>query len=190
MSVVNLAAACPTGEVWISLNSMGLSCSVNSGFNLKNAGGVIFSDEVISWHIPYRVTPLLDGNFKIMEMHMGINGQRLDKSQMAARGYRLSTTDFHIVLEIPVGSTDGYYKVGTPDLIFKTLVTGPLACFIKMPWIIAEPCPRLPVPHDIHYWAHAWGVMEDRERSWWHQIQGSVSNYHPSDADYTPSQRW
>lgn len=53
---------------------------------------------------------------------------------MATRGYTLATTDFHIVLEIPVGSPDGYYKVGKSlDLICKTLVTGPFACFIKMP---------------------------------------------------------
>jgi len=58
------------------------------------------------------VTPLLDGSITVSEMHMGINGQRLDRSQMAARGYTLSTTDFHIVVEIPLGSPDGYYKVG------------------------------------------------------------------------------
>lgn len=62
--------------------------------------------------MPRRMTPLLDGSFKILETHMGINGQRLDKSQMATRGYTLSATDFHIIIEIPVGSPDGYYKVG------------------------------------------------------------------------------
>lgn len=56
----------------------------------------------------------MDARFKITEMHMGINGQRLDKSQMAAMGYTLSTTEFHIVTEIPVGSPDGYYKVRKP----------------------------------------------------------------------------
>ncbi|XP_022621514.1 uncharacterized protein LOC111236890 [Seriola dumerili] len=90
LSVENLAAACPTG-------------------------GTLFTEDVISWHIPRRVTPLIDGSFKILEMHMGINGQRLDKSQMAARGYTLSATDFHIVIEIPVGSPDGYYKSHAPD---------------------------------------------------------------------------
>ncbi|XP_026196531.1 zona pellucida protein AX 1 [Anabas testudineus] len=90
LNIMNLAAACPTG-------------------------GVLFTDEVISWHIPRRVTPLLDGSFKIVEMHMGINGQRLEKSQMAARGYTLSVRDFHIVIEIPMGSPDGYYKSHAPD---------------------------------------------------------------------------
>uniref|UniRef100_A0A3Q4I106 Zona pellucida protein AX 1 n=1 Tax=Neolamprologus brichardi TaxID=32507 RepID=A0A3Q4I106_NEOBR len=86
LGIVNLAAACPTG--------------------------VLFTESVISWYIPRRMTPLMDGTFRIVEMHMGINGQRLDRSQMAARGYTLSTTDFHIVAEIPVGSPDGYYKDG------------------------------------------------------------------------------
>uniref|UniRef100_A0A3Q2C9I4 Zona pellucida protein AX 1 n=1 Tax=Cyprinodon variegatus TaxID=28743 RepID=A0A3Q2C9I4_CYPVA len=90
LNVFNLAAACPTG-------------------------GVLFTEDLISWHVPRRVTPLLDGHIRLVEMTMGINGQRLDKAQMAARGYSLSTTDFHIVVEIPVGSSDGYYKSHAPD---------------------------------------------------------------------------
>ncbi|XP_034383779.1 uncharacterized protein LOC117727527 [Cyclopterus lumpus] len=90
LSVVNLAAACPTG-------------------------GVLYINNVISWHVPRRVTPLVDGSFEILEMHMGINGKRLDGSQMAARGYTLTATDFHIVIEIPVGSPDGHYKSHAPD---------------------------------------------------------------------------
>lgn len=77
----------------------------------KCTGGVLFTEDVISWYIPSRVTTLVDGSVSILEMHMGINGQRLDASQMAARGYTLSQTDFHIAIELPVGSPDGYYKV-------------------------------------------------------------------------------
>uniref|UniRef100_UPI0037E90789 uncharacterized protein n=1 Tax=Semicossyphus pulcher TaxID=241346 RepID=UPI0037E90789 len=98
MNVLNLAAACPTG-------------------------GVLFTEDVISWHVPRRVTPLIDGGFKVIEMHMGINGQRLDKSQMATQGYTLSTTDFHIVIEIPVGSPDGYYKSHAPDYQYHITYT-------------------------------------------------------------------
>ncbi|XP_060907869.1 uncharacterized protein LOC132984874 [Labrus mixtus] len=90
LNVINLAAACPTG-------------------------GVLFTEDGISWHVPRKVTPLIDGAFKIIEMHMGINGQRLDKSQMAKLGYTLSTTDYHIIIVIPVGSPDGYYKSHAPD---------------------------------------------------------------------------
>ncbi|XP_039455438.1 zona pellucida protein AX 1 [Oreochromis aureus] len=98
LGIVNLAAACPTG-------------------------GVLFTESVISWYIPRRMTPLMDGTFRIVEMHMGINGQRLDRSQMAARGYTLSTTDFHIVAEIPVGSPDGYYKSHAPEYQYHVTYT-------------------------------------------------------------------
>uniref|UniRef100_A0A3Q2YR75 Zona pellucida protein AX 1 n=1 Tax=Hippocampus comes TaxID=109280 RepID=A0A3Q2YR75_HIPCM len=78
---------------------------------------------VISWHVPRRVTPLQDGSVKILEMYMGINGQRLDRRQMAARGYALSATDFHIVVEIPVGSPDGYNKSHAPDYQYHITYT-------------------------------------------------------------------
>ncbi|XP_072218677.1 uncharacterized protein [Leuresthes tenuis] len=98
LNVINLAAACPTG-------------------------GVLFTEDLISWHVPRRITPLTENKVKIVEMHMGINGQRLEKSQMAARGYSLSTTDFHIVQEIPVGSPDGYYKSHAPDYQYHVTYT-------------------------------------------------------------------
>ena len=43
---------------------------------------------------------------------MGIDGQRLDEYQMAARKYTLSSTKSHIVIDLPIGTPDGYYKVG------------------------------------------------------------------------------
>ncbi|XP_029966682.1 uncharacterized protein LOC115402311 [Salarias fasciatus] len=98
MNVVDLAAACPTG-------------------------GVLFTEDVISWHVPRRVTPLMDSSAAITEMYLGINGQRLDKSQMASRGYTITVTDFHIVAEIPVGSPDGYYKSHAPDYQYHITYT-------------------------------------------------------------------
>ena len=71
-------------------------------------GGVTVNDGTISWNIPRYITPLLTGRVK---MHMGINGKRLDKAQMASRGYTLSTTEYHLVIELPIGSPDGYFKV-------------------------------------------------------------------------------
>ncbi|XP_034555951.1 zona pellucida protein AX 1 isoform X2 [Notolabrus celidotus] len=107
LNVVNLAAACPTG-------------------------GVLFTEDAISWHVPRRVTPLIDGGFKIIEMHMGINGQRLDHSQMATQGYTLTTTDFHIIIEIPVGSPDGYYKSHAPD--YQYHITYSVEPMLEMLW--------------------------------------------------------
>ncbi|KAM9354958.1 uncharacterized protein KZ484_013134 [Pholidichthys leucotaenia] len=107
LSVMNLAAACPVG-------------------------GVVFTNDVISWYIPRRLTPILDGRFKIVEKHMGINGQRLDKSQMSTKGYKLFTTDVHIVMEIPVGSPDGYYKSHTPD--YQYYVTYSVEPMLEVLW--------------------------------------------------------
>ncbi|KAF6717102.1 hypothetical protein FQA47_001719 [Oryzias melastigma] len=95
-------------------------------------GGVLFTDEFISWHIPRRVTPLTEGKAKITELYMGINGQRLDKAQMATRGYSLSTTEFHIVVDIPVGSPDGYYKSHAPD--FQYHITYTIEPMLEVTW--------------------------------------------------------
>lgn len=62
--------------------------------------------------MPRRVTPLVDAVVDLADVQMGINGKLLDQYQMVERGYTLSGTDFYVVLEIPVGSPDGYYKVG------------------------------------------------------------------------------
>ncbi|XP_068610218.1 uncharacterized protein [Brachionichthys hirsutus] len=107
MSLVKMAAACPVG-------------------------GVLFTEDVVSWHVPRRVTPLIDDSFRIAEMHMGINGKRLDRSQMAKRGYTLATTDFHIVLEMPVGSPDGYYKSHAPD--YQYHITYTLEPMLEVLW--------------------------------------------------------
>ncbi|KAF7230711.1 uncharacterized protein zpax1 [Nothobranchius furzeri] len=107
INIVNLVAACPTG-------------------------GVLFTDEHIAWHVPRRVTPLLEGKSKMVEMYMGINGQRLDKAQMAARKYTLSTTDFHIVVEIPIGSPDGYYKSHAPN--YQYHITYTIEPMLEMLW--------------------------------------------------------
>lgn len=114
LAVVNLVAACPTGELSFVCGAFNIEIDVRLSLQvlLSLPGGVLFAENVISWHIPRRITPLVDGSIEILEMHMGINGVKLDKSEMAARGYKLSATDFHIIIKIPVGSPDGYYKVG------------------------------------------------------------------------------
>uniref|UniRef100_A0A8C7PQ74 Zona pellucida protein AX 1 n=1 Tax=Oncorhynchus mykiss TaxID=8022 RepID=A0A8C7PQ74_ONCMY len=96
--IVDSAAACPTG-------------------------GVVFTDKVITWHVPRRITPLISSAVKILETHMGIYGQRLDKTKMAARHYKLSVTESHVVIEIPVGSPDGYYKSHAPDYAYHITYT-------------------------------------------------------------------
>ncbi|XP_062406280.1 uncharacterized protein LOC134097420 [Sardina pilchardus] len=84
--LVNAEAACPTG-------------------------GVSFTEEMITWRLPRHITPLLSsGSSETLEAYMGIEGRRLDKASMVAKGYSLYATDSHIVIEMPIGSPDGYYK--------------------------------------------------------------------------------
>lgn len=71
-----------------------------------------FTDKVIRWILPKRIDPLLSsGQFTLLEIHMGVNGQRLDAEEMAVRGYALTVNDVYIVVEIPIGAVGGYYKV-------------------------------------------------------------------------------
>uniref|UniRef100_A0A8C7HTN2 Uncharacterized LOC109866226 n=1 Tax=Oncorhynchus kisutch TaxID=8019 RepID=A0A8C7HTN2_ONCKI len=98
LAIIVSAAACPTG-------------------------GLVFTDEVITWYVPRRIPPLISSAFKILETHMGIDGQRLDKTMMAIRRYKLSITESHVVIELPVGSPDGYYKSHAPDYSYHITYT-------------------------------------------------------------------
>lgn len=42
---------------------------------------------------------------------MGIDGKQINSAQMTARGYILTIEDSNIVMKIPIGGPDGYYKV-------------------------------------------------------------------------------
>lgn len=42
---------------------------------------------------------------------MGIDGKKIDSLQMETRGYYLTIVDDLIVMKIPIGGPDGYYKV-------------------------------------------------------------------------------
>lgn len=65
------------------------------------------------------IDPLIaSGHFKLLEVHMGVDGQRLDAAEIAARQYSLSANDVHIVIEIPVGAVGGYFKVSGNETYF------------------------------------------------------------------------
>nr|XP_055041376.1 zona pellucida protein AX 1 [Misgurnus anguillicaudatus] len=73
-------------------------------------GGLVFTDELITWNFPW-INPLIaSAETNIIEMFMGIDGKRIDSAQMAARGYSLTIVDYQIVMKLPVGGPDGYYK--------------------------------------------------------------------------------
>ena len=62
--------------------------------------------------MPKHIDPLISaGRFRLMEVHMGVNGQRLDAEEMAARQYSLIINDVHIITKMPVGAIGGYMKV-------------------------------------------------------------------------------
>uniref|UniRef100_A0A8C6TLE7 Zona pellucida protein AX 1 n=1 Tax=Neogobius melanostomus TaxID=47308 RepID=A0A8C6TLE7_9GOBI len=59
--------------------------------------------------------PLVDNSARLTELYLGMNGQRLDQSLLSVRGYSLTTRDFNIVVDIPLGAPDGYYKSHAPE---------------------------------------------------------------------------
>lgn len=63
--------------------------------------------------MPQYVSPLMTApNHQALEIYMGINGKRLNQTEMNARGYTMMMTEHQIIITLPVGGPDGYYKVG------------------------------------------------------------------------------
>ncbi|XP_034383630.1 uncharacterized protein LOC117727433 [Cyclopterus lumpus] len=74
-------------------------------------GSVSFTPHSLSWFLPRHIDPLiLSGQFKLLEVHMGVDGQRLDAAEMTDRRYSLSVNDIYIIIEIPVGAVGGHFK--------------------------------------------------------------------------------
>uniref|UniRef100_A0A673HFR5 Uncharacterized LOC107712422 n=1 Tax=Sinocyclocheilus rhinocerous TaxID=307959 RepID=A0A673HFR5_9TELE len=86
MTIVESAAACPISETSFTHTWM------------------------IYWHVPLRITPLVSSEVEIQEVHLGVNGRRFTTEEMGSRNYVMAITDSHIVVEIPIGAADGYYK--------------------------------------------------------------------------------
>ncbi|XP_041951085.1 uncharacterized protein LOC121711502 [Alosa sapidissima] len=73
--------------------------------------GLTFTEKTITWSVPRHIHPLLTTNTcETLEVHMGIDGEQLDESQLLSKGYTMSVTDSLIIIELPVGGPDGYYK--------------------------------------------------------------------------------
>uniref|UniRef100_A0A667XXB4 Uncharacterized LOC115356181 n=1 Tax=Myripristis murdjan TaxID=586833 RepID=A0A667XXB4_9TELE len=88
------------------------------------SGGVSFTANAISWYLPTHIDPLISSNqFKLLEVHMGVDGQRLSAAEMAARHYSMAVNDMHIVVEIPVGAAGGYFKSHVQDDHYLTSYT-------------------------------------------------------------------
>ncbi|XP_016151256.1 uncharacterized protein [Sinocyclocheilus grahami] len=73
-------------------------------------GGLSFTDEMITWNFP-RFNPLMSSlETSLLWMFMGIDGKQIDSVQMTARGYVLAVVEDQIIMTIPIGGPDGYYK--------------------------------------------------------------------------------
>uniref|UniRef100_A0A8C9X3G4 Uncharacterized LOC116066419 n=1 Tax=Sander lucioperca TaxID=283035 RepID=A0A8C9X3G4_SANLU len=87
-------------------------------------GSVSFTPNTISWILPRHIDSLISsGQSKLLEVHMGVDGQRLDTAEMAARQYVLSVNEQHIVIEIPVGAVGGHFKSHVQDGQYLTTYT-------------------------------------------------------------------
>ncbi|XP_041832760.1 uncharacterized protein LOC121634283 isoform X2 [Melanotaenia boesemani] len=74
-------------------------------------GSVFFSSTTITWYLPRQISPMMSSShFNLLEVHFGIDGQRLSAAEMQANHYSLSLNDLYIVTQIPVGAVGGYYK--------------------------------------------------------------------------------
>nr|XP_046229753.1 uncharacterized protein LOC124050865 [Scatophagus argus] len=90
----------------------------------KLEDSVFITPNAISWFLPRHIDPLISsGQFTLLEVHMGIDGQRLEPAEMAARRYSLSVNDVHIIVEIPVGAVGGYFKSHVQDDQYLTTYT-------------------------------------------------------------------
>lgn len=78
------------------------------------AGSIFFTENSVRWFLPQRIDPLISGQFHLLEVHVGIDGVRLDPAEVEARQYSLTVGEVYIVLEIPFGAIGGDIKVGVP----------------------------------------------------------------------------
>ncbi|KAK2856121.1 hypothetical protein Q5P01_004856 [Channa striata] len=96
-------------------------------------GSVSFTPDTVTWFLPWHIDPLVSSDqFKLLEVHVGISGQRLDAAEMAARQYSMSVNDVHVVIGIPVGAVGGYFKSHIQD--DQYLVTYSIEPMVELLW--------------------------------------------------------
>ncbi|XP_075940163.1 uncharacterized protein LOC142941920 [Anarhichas minor] len=87
-------------------------------------GSVFFTPDSISWFLPRNIEPLTSSSqFQLLEVHMGVDGQRLNVAEMAARHYSLSVNNVYILAKIPVGAVGGHFKSHVRDGQYLTTYT-------------------------------------------------------------------
>uniref|UniRef100_A0A096M6E6 Uncharacterized LOC103134143 n=1 Tax=Poecilia formosa TaxID=48698 RepID=A0A096M6E6_POEFO len=103
-------------------------------------GSVFFTQNTITWYLPQKMDPMTSsGQFNLLEVHFGINGQRLDAVEMQAREYSVTLNDFYIVTELPIGGVGGYYKSHVQgDLYYVSYMIEPMLELLWTEWHTRE----------------------------------------------------
>ncbi|XP_077409480.1 uncharacterized protein LOC144039721 isoform X2 [Vanacampus margaritifer] len=92
-------------------------------------GSVFFSENMISWFLPTRIDPLISfGRFRLLEVHVGVDGKRLGADEVSARRYNMTVDNMYIVVQIPIGAPGG---------VFMSLVRNNqyLVCYVIEPML-------------------------------------------------------
>uniref|UniRef100_A0AAV2KBB5 ZP domain-containing protein n=1 Tax=Knipowitschia caucasica TaxID=637954 RepID=A0AAV2KBB5_KNICA len=75
------------------------------------AAGVLFNQTSIRWVLPSRLSPLLSsGRVSLLDVGLGVEGRRLEAQELKEHRYRLTVSEPHILVDIPIGAKGGHYK--------------------------------------------------------------------------------
>ncbi|KAM6915037.1 zona pellucida sperm-binding protein 2-like [Xenentodon cancila] len=74
-------------------------------------GSVFFTSNMITWYLPRQMVPMISSqHFNLLEVHFGLNGQRLDPAEMQAHQYSVSVNENYVIAQIPFGAAGGYFR--------------------------------------------------------------------------------
>ncbi|KAM9435624.1 zona pellucida protein AX 1 [Clarias gariepinus] len=97
-------------------------------------GGLHFTNQFIKWYMPQYTMPIImNPQHQILEMYMGINGKRLTPNEMKARGYTMMINEPHIIMSLPIGGPDGYYKSSVLDYTYH--ITYSIEPMLEILWL-------------------------------------------------------
>ncbi|XP_075869688.1 uncharacterized protein LOC142879981 [Nelusetta ayraudi] len=87
-------------------------------------GSVSFSPNTILWALPWHIDPLISSEkFELLEVHLSVDGQRLEAPDLAARKFSLNISDAYVIVEIPVGADGGSFQSHVQDGLYFTSYT-------------------------------------------------------------------
>ncbi|XP_071058048.1 uncharacterized protein [Pseudochaenichthys georgianus] len=79
-------------------------------------GGVFFTETSIRWFLPRHIDPLIySKHFRLLEVNMGVDGRKLEATELSARNYSLTLDDLYVIVEIPIGAAGCQIKSHAQD---------------------------------------------------------------------------